>query len=117
MSRLWEEIHGAKVVGIRGVKARKYMAHYMSKYISKAVRGRFSYSSGWVWRGFCRSWNYLKALSRSSGQTFYELLTVWRKLVRMVVRPESAIGLLWIKLKWGLTYEQINQVSFMLFRV
>lgn len=68
LSRWWQELHKAKVVGITRVKYRSRksdLAAYMAKYMSKALLWRYSWNWTWVWRGFVRDWAALKRWWRS----------------------------------------------------
>lgn len=72
LSRWWQEIHKAKVVGITRVKYRRSkrdLAAYMAKYMSKACLWRYSWNWTWVWRGFCRDWKNLKRWWRNEINT------------------------------------------------
>jgi hypothetical protein len=63
ISTWWSQIHHASVVDIRAVRLnrkKKSIACYMAKYMSKESAGRYSWSCGWVWKGFCNDWRCWK---------------------------------------------------------
>jgi len=71
LSKWWEEIIGAKIVDIRacksGIRSAKRLARYVvSQYIVKQ-RGfkRFSWSWGWVFKGFVKYWRAIVEASKS----------------------------------------------------
>jgi len=104
LSEWWRDIHGAPVVDIRRVRglqgdspwARRKVASYMAKYMAKGAgasgsevllpgrhRAHYSWSSGWVWRGFCGHWSRLKRVwsrlndASVSGASFASLVRLW----------------------------------------
>lgn len=86
LSTWWSEIHQSKIVDIRSFrpfKGRKPVASYMAKYMSKDGAGKYSYSWGWVWRGFCRDWTIYKRwwrlnLEHKASSGFKSCLTGWK---------------------------------------
>ena len=90
ISEWWQEIHGAKIVDIRKVKGKRtkgQLAGYMAKYMSKESIFRYSWSCGWVWRGFVKDWTKLKQgvrmFSEMSGKAFMPaLLFFWHLLLK-----------------------------------
>lgn len=110
LSYLWQEIHNSPVVDIRRAGGRHRLACYLANYLAKSPCGRYSYSWGWVWKGFARSWKFLKRCSYWTGQNFAELLTVWQRYVRLNLRPDSQVGVMWLNKKWGVSYAQANQI-------
>ncbi len=91
LSNLWAQIHHSPVVDIRRVGGRHQIACYLASYLAKSPAGRYSYSWGWVWKGFARSWGILKRASRDLGWNYGQLLTNWRWCVRMNVKPEDKL--------------------------
>jgi len=91
ISHLWAQIHGAPMVDIRRVSSRRSLAGYMANYMAKAPAGRYSYSWGWVWKGFASSWRVLRRFSREMAWDYGTLLTVWRTCVLMNIRPEDRL--------------------------
>ncbi len=110
LSFLWQKIHRAKIVDIRRVWGKPRMAGYFASYMAKAPAGRYSYSWGWVWQGYAKSWKFLKKASGWTCQDYWSLLTVWRRCVRLGIRPDSNLGVFWLNKKWGLKYEQANEI-------
>lgn len=86
LSAWWQEIHGAKVVDIRRIKAihgKSRLASEMAKYMSKENALRYSWSWGWVWKGFCNDWASLKKnfddlMADGLINSFQQLLQFWR---------------------------------------
>lgn len=91
LSYLWKSLHHAEVVDIRKVSKKPGLASYLANYISKNPASRYSYSWGWVWKGFVHSWKGLKGFSKEMGWPFIRLLTTWRWCVRMNIKPEEVI--------------------------
>ena len=91
LSHLWEQIHGAWVVRIQGVRGKRRLASYLAKYASKEVAARCAYSWGWVWRGFARSWFLVKKVGWKWGYTFDEVLTFWRRCIRLDMKPDKVM--------------------------
>lgn len=89
LSHQWREIHGAPVVWIQRVRGKSHLAGYLAKYASKGIEARTSYSWGWVWRGFCRSWSLVKRVGHKWGYTFAETLMFWRNCVRLNYKPDK----------------------------
>lgn len=90
ISEMWQELHKAKVVDIRKVRAKRtksQLASYMAKYMSKESLFRYSWSWEWVWRGFVKDWQELKRktseYSELAGANYYlTLLRFWRWLIK-----------------------------------
>lgn len=91
LSHLWAEIHNSPVVDIRRVGGRHRLASYLANYLAKSPSGRYSYSWGWVWKGFVYSWKVLKRFSKYWGWDYQKLLTNWKWCVRMAVKPENRL--------------------------
>ncbi len=91
LSHLWAEIHRSPVVDIRRVGGRHRLACYLADYLAKSPAGRYSYSWGWVWKGFAGSWKILKRFSREMGWNYQYLLTIWRGCVISNIRPEERL--------------------------
>jgi len=91
LSYLWAQIHHSPVVDVRRVGGRHRVACYLANYLVKSPAGRYSYSWGWVWNGFARSWEILKRASRDLGWSYGQLLINWRWCVRVNVKPEDKL--------------------------
>ncbi len=91
LSYLWAKIHDSPVVDIRRVRGRHSLACYLANYLAKSPAGRYSYSWGWVWKGFAGSWKILKRFSRGMGWDYKYLLTIWQNCVIWNVRPENRL--------------------------
>jgi len=93
LSKWWQEIHHSKIVDIRSFRphgGKKRTAAYMAKYMSKENAGRYSWSLGWVWRGFCRHWLLWKRFWREwyekPGETaFSNCLTGWQAWLKSMI--------------------------------
>lgn len=89
LSRLWLEIHGAPVVDIRPVRGRRgdrfRVGCYLAKYMAGATVLRYSWSWGWVFRGFVRHWEELKRSYRWfwRDMDLARVLIHWRWWVRV----------------------------------
>ena len=95
LSALWGEIHGSPVVDIRRVVGsplhRHRVASYLATYLAKSPCARYSYSWGWVWKGFAKSWRVLKRVSWDIGWNYRQLLTFWEMHVKVGKRPEETL--------------------------
>jgi len=109
LSHLWQQIHHSPVVDIRRVGSRHRLACYLASYLAKSPAGRYSYSWGWVWQGFAKSWRFLKKVSAWTGQDYKTLLTAWQRFVKLGVKPNSNLGVMWLNKMWGVTYDQANE--------
>lgn len=89
LSSLWESIHKAKVVDIRKAWAKSGMARYLADYLAKSPASRYSYSWGWVWRGYAKSWRFLKRVAHQNRKDYLWLLTKWRIHVKLNIKPED----------------------------
>ncbi len=110
LSFLWYTLHGAKVVDIRRTWGKSGLASYLANYMAKAPAGRCSYSWGWVWQGYVKSWKFLKKASRWTCQDYRSLLTTWRRFVKLGIKPDSNLGVMWLNKLWGVSYAQANQI-------
>jgi len=58
---LWEKIHGSSRVDIRSpsdVDARQLASYFLRQYlVDQDALVRYSWSQGWVYRGFCKAWS------------------------------------------------------------
>lgn len=104
LAKLWGELHESDIIDIRLVKGRRRIAVYLAKYMSKAPSGRYSYSWGWVWKGFATTWKYLKRVSYQNGWKYKELLTIWRMMIKLKVNLRE-------ELEWQATNITLNVVS------
>ena len=91
LSYLWAKIHDSPVVDIRRVRGRHSLACYLAGYLAKSPAGRYSYSWGWVWKGFSESWKVLKRFSREMAWSYKYLLTIWQNCVIQNVKPEDRL--------------------------
>lgn len=90
LSHLWQEIHNSPVIDIRGIRAgKRALAGYLASYMAKSPAGRYAYSWGWVWKGFVKSWTFLRRLGYAYGMPFQDILHMWRILVQCGKRPEE----------------------------
>lgn len=101
LSQVWKQIHGAEIVDIRKAYGKTGVASYLAKYMSKAGE-RYSWSWGWVYRGFSGVWIRAKQILRrvrirapsrsvDAWQQFYRL---WRSHLRSGSHPEAFLGFL-----------------------
>lgn len=101
ISKVWKAIHGAEIVDIRKAYGKTGAASYLAKYMSKAGE-RYSWSWGWVYRGFAGTWSRAKQILRrlriraparlaDAWQAFYSL---WRGHLRSGSHPETFLGFL-----------------------
>lgn len=69
LSDMWQEIHQAPIVDIRSVRSSRHhlrgAAGELAKYMAKEGCRRYSWSWGWVYKGFVRTWTKAKALFRN----------------------------------------------------
>ncbi len=91
LGHLWAEIHRSPVVDIRRIGGRHRLACYLANDLVKSPFGRYSYSWGWVWKGFARSWKILKQFSREMGWNYQYLLTIWQRCVISNIKPEDRL--------------------------
>lgn len=109
LSALWQHIHQSPVVDIRRVKAGKRnkrgVANYLAKYMSKELVKRYSWSWGWVYKGFVATWK--KALSLWRGISlyihprdfFFNFLALWQLHLRTHSPPDDFLTFLQAKRK------------------
>jgi len=78
LSKIWEKIHGAKVVEIhelKGKKSERDIAYYVvGNYVSKQPVERMSYSQKWVCKGFSIKW---KGFLEVYGKRAVEIWDKW----------------------------------------
>ncbi|MBA7551066.1 hypothetical protein ES705_43600 [subsurface metagenome] len=87
LSRLWAEIHQSPIVDIRSVRASRHhlrgAAAELAKYMAKEGCRRYSWSWGWVYKGFVATWKAAKTFYRQfayfyPGQcSFLNFLSMW----------------------------------------
>ena len=104
LSRLWAEIHQAPVVDIRSVKPSnrhiRSAAAELAKYMAKEGCRRYSWSWGWVYKGFVRTWVTAKRLfSRILDHhpipyAFNRFLDLWHAHLRGRSPPGHLLGFL-----------------------
>lgn len=101
LSAEWTKIHAAEVVDIRKAYGRTGAARYLAKYMSKAGE-RYSWSWGWVYRGFAGVWQRAKAqicrlvrkVPDRTGEWWDTLFRLWRGHLRSGTHPETFLGFL-----------------------
>jgi hypothetical protein len=81
LSRVWDEIHGGKIVDIRFIwlnrlGPKRFVRYLVGGYLSKQSFVRMSWSWGWVFRGFVGYWRRL--VSRLG---YHWALVAWRNLL------------------------------------
>lgn len=91
LSSLWGNIHHSPVVDIRRCGNHRGIARYLANYLAKSPAARYSYSWGWVWRGFAKSWKGLKGFGQEMGWPFSRVLTTWHFCVKLNIKPEEMI--------------------------
>lgn len=89
LSKLWENIHGAKVVDIRFAHSKERLANYLANYLAKDSAGRLAYSWGWLWRGFAGSWALIKRIAYRDNIDFSVVLTFWHYCCNLVWKPDD----------------------------
>ena len=87
LSSLWASVHLSPVVDIRkvevGMEAKRGVARYLCKYLSKQLNRRISPSSHWLYPGACHAWRSLvKATIRinqlqAGSLTWSQVLSAW----------------------------------------
>jgi hypothetical protein len=88
LSRNWQEIHGAKIVDIRGCFGKgKRLTNYLVKafYSSKQSFERMSWSWGWVFKGFVGYWNTMKFGLLREGKSMKEVVLRWQGFLSKAV--------------------------------
>lgn len=64
LRKMWSDIHGAQFVYIKrvknGARSKRGVSSYLAKYLSKEAAGKLSWSWGWCYKGFCRTWQTAK---------------------------------------------------------
>lgn len=99
LSAAWMKVHGAEVVDIRKAYGKRGAAGYLAKYMSKAGE-RYSWSWGWVYRGFAGVWQRAKQIvrilrTRDPGRDVWgSLFRLWRGHLRAGTHPETFLGFL-----------------------
>lgn len=109
LSNLWQHLHQSPVVDIRKVKAGKRnkrgVANYLAKYMSKEMYRRYSWSWGWVYKGFVKVWkDSLRIFRAIQGHfleaiPFYHFLDLWRLHLRSRSPPQGFLHFLTLKLR------------------
>lgn len=104
LSHLWNDIHQSPIVDIRkiwGKRSRyKRVAGYLAKEMSKQGFRRYSWSWGWVYRGFAMTWRKAKqfhAQARFWSQDqldFGHFLNLWHLHLRTHSPPDQFLLLL-----------------------
>lgn len=97
LSHLWQQIHNSPVVDIRkvryGSKSRTRVASYLAKYMAKEVFHRYSWSWGWVYKGFVATWRLAMQIVRPllndphRPTTFQAFLRLWHHHIRAPTSP------------------------------
>lgn len=104
LSNLWDEIHQAPIVDIRSIKASKShirgAAGELAKYMAKEGSRRYSWSWGWVYKGFVRTWTMAKSIfSRITHYhpvlyPFFRFLDLWHIHLKSRAPPAHFISFL-----------------------
>lgn len=104
LSNLWAEIHLSPIVDIRRVKTgyqnKRGVAGYLAKYMSKEGFRRYSWSWGWVYKGFVGTWTQAKAMiyhrlpDTYLSDAWYHLRRLWRVHVKTNQPPDIYLGIL-----------------------
>lgn len=99
LSHLWTDIHQSPIVDIRkiwGKRSRyKRVAGYLAKEMSKQGFRRYSWSWGWVYRGFALVWRKAKAFHRQAQfwspdqLDFGHFLNLWHVHLRTHSPPDE----------------------------
>jgi hypothetical protein len=98
LSRIWDELHGAKIVYIEQLygnseRAARYLAtQYLSQ--QEATFTRISYSFAWVCRGFVKRWHHLWEVlgKRESVLVYWECLLRSKSLLMRTTQLKLAGG-------------------------
>lgn len=92
LSQNWKDIHGASIVDIRAVKGTiKRLARYVvSQYVCGQSFIRNSWSLGWVFPGFVKTWNVIK--STHKGQNLSEILKRWDDCIKQHCLQQNKMG-------------------------
>lgn len=101
LSQVWREIHGAEVVDVRKAYGKTGAAAYLAKYMSKAGE-KYSWSWGWVYRGFAGIWARARLELRRLkvrcphrlADAWWQFFRLWRGHLRSGSNPESFLGFL-----------------------
>ncbi|MBA7636418.1 hypothetical protein ES703_44036 [subsurface metagenome] len=104
LSRLWSEIHQSPIVDIRSVRASRHhlrgAAAELAKYMAKEGSRRYSWSWGWVYKGFVRTWKSAKALYWKIAHyapercSFLNFLSLWHIHLKGRSPPDHLLGFL-----------------------
>lgn len=104
LSEQWNEIHKSPIVDIRRVKKgyrnKRGVAGYLAKYMAKELFRRYSWSWGWVYKGFVKTWTAAKSMIygyiRLGGHSWLwgDLLQLWRLHLRRNLTPEIFLFML-----------------------
>jgi hypothetical protein len=81
LSQNWFEIHGAKIVDIRGCSGKsKRLTNYLVKafYSAKQTFERMSWSWGWVFKGFVGYWETMKYGLLKQGLSMKQVVLRWQ---------------------------------------
>jgi len=98
LSELWREIHQSPIVDIRRVKKgnknKRGVAGYLAKYMAKEIFRRYSWSWGWVYKGFVKTWQSAKHIvfwnagTKAGRYCFDAMLHLWKVHIRNDTDPE-----------------------------
>ncbi|MBA7518809.1 hypothetical protein ES705_10890 [subsurface metagenome] len=104
LSVMWNDIHGAPVVDIRQVRRHrgglKGVARELAKYMAKDGHRRYSWSWGWVYKGFVKTWMEAKRMcyqiERFSHREFpyYSIYRLWYAHMRGRTSPREFLAYL-----------------------
>ncbi len=115
-SHLWEQIHQSPVVHIEKVyltpTGKRRVASYLAKYMAKESYRRYSWSWGWVYKGFVKTWKASLQIYRSCQDhypgelSFYNFLLAWQNHLKSRAPPE--LWLSFLNLQFFLTQNPLN---------
>lgn len=109
ISAMWQDIHQSPVVDVRKIRSGKRnkrgVASYLAKYMAKELFHRYSWSWGWVYRGFVRTWQEAKHLfhlfkdAEGGKPTFGQFLNLWQTHLRDRSPPARFLGFLQLQVR------------------
>ena len=109
VGKMWQEIRGSPIVDIRAVRSspyhRRIAAMEMSKYMVKAGHRRYSWSWGWVYKGFVQIWRAALAIihrihtETRQAPNWPRFLELWHRHLRTGSCPAQFLGFLSLRLE------------------
>ena len=105
LSREWQDIHQSPIVDIRKVDMRpnskRRVGNYLAKYMSKDAFSRYSWSWGWVYKGFVKIWTLALQLWRKVNASspkyvpFSRHLAMWQLHLRKGIPKDLYLDFYW----------------------